>query len=224
MFIPLQHLPLQEAVEVHAVLVVCERSSTQVVVDGPDATHTQHGELSWHTYNREYDASSNSPCNICAVWCVHDMRWRKSGEAERKQVRVGQTGEREERLTCGSCWRSPYMDWARGSLCTGLQKPLLCLHAEVTTWTHVNTVTYSHTCTNTLVFITREHALLLIEHEGATHINAVQTLQCLIFSTFNVYTELLRSSKGPSECSHSAVTQRYYLLRIFPAGFKHQTP
>lgn len=37
--LPLQHLPLQEAVEEHAVLVISKRSSAQVLVDGPDPTH-----------------------------------------------------------------------------------------------------------------------------------------------------------------------------------------
>lgn len=36
---PLQHLPLKEAVKVHAVLVVCIRSSTQIVMDRPCTKH-----------------------------------------------------------------------------------------------------------------------------------------------------------------------------------------
>lgn len=41
--VPLQHLPLQESVKVHAVLVVCEWSFTQVVMDGPGPTHNTAG-------------------------------------------------------------------------------------------------------------------------------------------------------------------------------------
>lgn len=51
--IPLQHLPLQEAVKVHAVLVVCERSSVQVLVDCPDQTQT-------HTYTLKLSLQKSS--------------------------------------------------------------------------------------------------------------------------------------------------------------------
>lgn len=42
--LPFQHLPLQEAVKVHAALEVGERCPTQVVMDGPEPTRNQ-GEL-----------------------------------------------------------------------------------------------------------------------------------------------------------------------------------
>lgn len=41
--VPLQHLPLQESVKVHAVPIVCEWISTQVVMDGPGPTHNTAG-------------------------------------------------------------------------------------------------------------------------------------------------------------------------------------
>lgn len=128
---PLQHLPLQESVKVHGVLVVFKRCPTQVVMNGPGQTHsTSQRTLRQHSYNC---------CNV--MWCKLHM-------AGRKQVRPQQTGEGEQRqwqLTCGNCWRSPYMDSARGSLCTGLRRPLLCLHAEVTTSAHVSTHGDIHT-------------------------------------------------------------------------------
>lgn len=73
---PLEHLPLQESVKVHGVLVVFKRSPTQVVMNGPGQTHsTSQRTLRQHSYN----------------WC--NVMWCKLYMAGRKQVRLQQTGE-----------------------------------------------------------------------------------------------------------------------------------
>lgn len=75
--LPLQHLPLQEAVKVHAVLVVCKRSSTQVLMDGPEPTHI----------------TTTGP--VSTVTAVRHTQHEINKKTESKQVRVQQTGDRE---------------------------------------------------------------------------------------------------------------------------------
>lgn len=55
---PFQHLPLQEAVKVHAVLIVCKRSSTQVLVGSPGPTQ-KHQWLSQSTPDNITPAEKN---------------------------------------------------------------------------------------------------------------------------------------------------------------------
>lgn len=83
-------------------------------------------------------------------WVRHTKEQQQVSLAEKElfqeEWKVQERGESERRLTCGSCWRYLCTGCARGSPCTGLQKPLLCPRAEVTASTQTDTLNAFNDC------------------------------------------------------------------------------
>ena len=89
---PLQHLPLQESVIVHGVLVVFKWGSTQVVMNSPGQAHNTAGSDKTVTTEKMM-LGQNLPYLCCFVtyttWGVKKMRQGrgKTGESFSRQVR-----------------------------------------------------------------------------------------------------------------------------------------